>query len=49
MKTEVWKRVVGYFAPTCRTNKGKQEEMRLRKTYKTFNNVPVKKLKEEEK
>ena len=31
---EVWSRVVGYFRPVSKWNKGKQEEFKDRKTFK---------------
>ena len=37
-KCEVYSRVVGYLRPIDMWNKGKKEEFRLRKTYKTNNN-----------
>ena len=45
LKTERWSRVVGFYRPVDHCNPGKREEIRLRKTYKTFNNVPVKDIK----
>jgi ribonucleoside-triphosphate reductase len=34
-KTEIYSRVVGYFRPTADWNKGKKEEFKDRKTYKS--------------
>jgi anaerobic ribonucleoside-triphosphate reductase len=34
-KTEVYSRVCGYFRPVTDWNKGKQEEFKNRKVYKT--------------
>ena len=31
---EVFSRVVGFYSPTSRWNRGKQEEFRMRKTFK---------------
>ncbi len=39
LKTEVFSRVVGYHRPVTSWNKGKQEEFKERKVYKTA--IPV--------
>ena len=38
--TEVYSRVVGYYRPVQRWNRGKQEEFRLRQEYSISNYVP---------